>query len=315
MMTELVTFGETMLRFSPPDGERLETASEFDVRTGGAESNVAITASNLGADAAWMSKLPCSPLGRRVERDILANGVETAVYWDSDPSTRIGTYYIESGGRPRGSTVIYDRDHSAVTSTVPDDLNLDIIRDALYFCTSGITPALSEGLFETTSNLLQLAQTEDVKTVFDVNFREQLWSAAEAKAALDSLMPAVDVVCAAERDARSVLGLSGDVESVANEIYRSYDAELVLLTCGSEGALAVDDQRSYFQEAYPTDTIDSVGSGDAFLGGFLASRLEGDEIQEALDVAAAAAAISRTIDGDWPVVSIEKIDQIRDDYH
>lgn len=313
-MAELATFGETMLRFSPPRGARLETAGEFEVSTGGAESNVAITASNLGAEAAWLSKLPRSPLGRRVERDLLANGVEPAVTWDTDPSSRIGTYYFDPGGNPRDSTVIYDRAESAVTTTEPADLALDVIRNASYFCTSGITPALSEVLFDTTAELLELAQSEGVRTVIDLNFREQLWSAAEAREAMGSLLPAVDVICAAERDARSVLGLSGDSGTVAADLRTTYDADLVLLTCGADGAVAVDGQGTYQQKAYPTDTIDAVGSGDAFLGGFLAGRLDGNDVPESMDIAAAAAAVCRTVVGDWSVASIDEIERIRGRY-
>lgn len=310
-MTGLATFGETMLRFSPPRGERLETAGTFDVVSGGAESNVAITASNLGAEAAWVSKLPRSPLGRRVERDLLANGVEAAVTWDADPSSRIGTYYFEPGGRPRDPRVIYDRRESAVTTTEPADLELEVIRNASYFCTSGITPALSETLFATTSELLELARSEGVRTVLDLNFRQQLWSVAEAREAFESLLPTVDLICAAERDARTVLGMSGDVETIAAEIRSSYDADLVVLTCGADGAVAVDDDRTYEQGAYPTETIDPVGSGDAFLGGFLAGRMEGKDVRESLDRAAAAAAICRTVVGDWSAVSMDEIDRIR----
>ncbi|MFB6095656.1 MAG: PfkB family carbohydrate kinase, partial [Halodesulfurarchaeum sp.] len=62
----LVTFGETMLRLGAPEGERLETAEHLDVRIGGAESNVAVAAQRLGLDAVWCSRLPDSPLGRRV---------------------------------------------------------------------------------------------------------------------------------------------------------------------------------------------------------------------------------------------------------
>ena len=49
-MTDLVTFGETMLRYTPPPGERLETADSFAVDVGGAESNVAVAAARLGRD-------------------------------------------------------------------------------------------------------------------------------------------------------------------------------------------------------------------------------------------------------------------------
>ena len=108
-MTDLVTFGETMLRLSPPRGERLERTHEFDVQAGGAESNVAVAASLLGMDTVWLSKLPDSALGRRIVRELRGHGVRTGVAWDRHESKRLGTYYLEHGGTPRGTEVVYER--------------------------------------------------------------------------------------------------------------------------------------------------------------------------------------------------------------
>jgi len=89
-MTELVTFGETMLRLSPPDDERLETADQYTVRAAGAESNVAVAAQRLGLDALWASKLPDSPVGRRVTGELKHHGVSVDVAWDDSDSARQG---------------------------------------------------------------------------------------------------------------------------------------------------------------------------------------------------------------------------------
>ena len=78
-MTDLVTFGETMLRLSPPDEERLETADRYDVHVAGAESNVAVAAQRLGLETAWLSKLPDSPVGRKVAGDLRNHGITVDV--------------------------------------------------------------------------------------------------------------------------------------------------------------------------------------------------------------------------------------------
>ena len=58
MMYDVVTFGEAMLRLSPPHFSRLEQAHSLDVEIGGSELNVAVGLSRLGMSAAWISKLP-----------------------------------------------------------------------------------------------------------------------------------------------------------------------------------------------------------------------------------------------------------------
>ncbi len=101
-VSELVSFGETMLRFSPGKDERLEDAEEFEVHVGGAESNVAIAAQRLGTPATWMSKVPENPLGRQVVGKLRQYGIETDVSWCH--RGRQGTYYMEQAGEPRGRT-------------------------------------------------------------------------------------------------------------------------------------------------------------------------------------------------------------------
>ena len=231
-MTDVVTFGETMLRLSPPSGERIETADSLECRTAGAESNVAVAAARLGADTVWLSKLPDSVLGRRVAGDIRSHGVDTRVAW-SDQG-RQGTYYIEQGGRPRGSNVLYDRAGAAVTTATLDDLDTGVVPDGEVFFTTGITPALSETLYETTETLLAESETAG----FDLNYRSKLWSPAEAREAYDVLLPSVDLLFAPERDARSILDISGEPTDMVETLQSRYGCETVVLTRGRDGAVA-----------------------------------------------------------------------------
>lgn len=103
-MTDLVTFGETMLRLSPPRGERLETTETLDVQAGGAESNVAVGAARLGADAVWLSKLPESPLGRRIIGELRSHGVRTGVSWADPEASRLGRTTSNTAGSRAGRT-------------------------------------------------------------------------------------------------------------------------------------------------------------------------------------------------------------------
>lgn len=307
-MTDLVTFGETMLRFSPPGNERLETTTEFEVRAAGAESNVAVAASRLGAEATWISKLPASPLGRRVTSELESYGLETDVVRSEEG--RQGTYYLEFAGEPRGTNVIYDRANAAVTTASAEELPAERIRESEWFYTSGITPALSETLRETTETLLRTAHDSGTKTAFDLNYRSKLWSPEEARETLTDLFEHVDVLVTAVRDAREVLGLSGDPESIGHELADEHGFETVIVTLGSEGALAVRGDEAIEQPTFETDTHDPIGTGDAFVGGYLARRIDGGDAAEALEVGAATASLKRTIPGDIAVVTPEEVERV-----
>ncbi|NHN41984.1 sugar kinase [Halorubellus sp. JP-L1] len=310
MSDDLVTFGETMLRLSPPNDERLETAREFEVRAAGAESNTAIAAERLGAVTTWMSKLPDTALGHRVDGEIRQHGVNTDVVWTEDDDVRQGTYYLESGGRPRGSNVVYDREDAAVTTATPEELDVDRVRKASTFYTTGITPALSPQLRETTATLLDAAQQAGTMTAFDVNYRSKLWSPEEARKTITQFFQVVDVLVIALKDAKAVLNYDGDATQLAHHLASEFDFETVVVTRGDQGALAWNDNVIHEQPAFETDTVDPVGTGDAFAGAFLAQRLSGADIQKALQYAAATAALKRTIPGDVATVTRPEVESV-----
>jgi 2-dehydro-3-deoxygluconokinase len=300
-MTDLVTFGESMLRLSPPDNERLERMDELEVHVAGAESNVAVAAQRLGLDATWLSKLPDSPLGRRVTGALGTHGVDTAIAWDDEH--RMGTYYVEMAGQPRGTDVIYDRADSAVTTATPAGLRTDLVEGADLFHTTGITPALSATLESTTADLLSLADESATTTVFDLNYRGKLWSPSRARETVEGLLPDVDILVVAERDARSVLDRSGDAGAIARDLDDEFGFDVTVLTRGGEGALAFADGVVHEQGVFEADDYDTVGTGDAFVGGFLAEYHAGGTVREALEYGAATAALKRTIPGDIAMVT------------
>ncbi|WP_435194881.1 bifunctional 2-dehydro-3-deoxygluconokinase/2-dehydro-3-deoxygalactonokinase [Natronomonas sp. EA1] len=307
-MSALVTFGETMLRLTPPDDDRVERADSFEVHVGGAESNVAVAAQRLGVESAWLSKLPETPPAARVIGALREQGVDTHVA--RSETGRVGTYYLETGADPRGTNVVYDREAAAVRTATTGELAVEAIEDADVFYTSGITPALSETLVETVAALFSLANAADTHVAFDVNYRAKLWTPEEAQDVLRGLLPAVDTLVVAERDAEVVLDRHGAAADVAADLAAEYDCETVIVTQGADGATAVHDGETYDQPVFEAASPYPVGTGDAFVGAFLAERQRGGSVADALAYAAAAAALKRTIPGDMALFSHEEVTEV-----
>jgi 2-dehydro-3-deoxygluconokinase len=143
-MYDLVTFGEAMLRLSPPNFGRLEQTRSLDVNPGGGEYNVAVAAARLGLRTAWVSRLPDNPLGRIVRNKAREQGVDTtAIIWAS--GSRMGLYFVEFGAAPRPSSVLYDRRNSAISEIKPGEVKwAQLFEGTRAFHVSGITPALSD---------------------------------------------------------------------------------------------------------------------------------------------------------------------------
>src|SRR5438309_6117832 len=115
MSHEVITFGEAMVRLSPPNFRRLEQTDSLDVLVGGAELNTAVGLARLGHTAAWVSRLTTNPLGRLIANRAREAGVSTEhIVWTDDD--RVGVYFLEFGAAPRASSVIYDRKGAAIAN-------------------------------------------------------------------------------------------------------------------------------------------------------------------------------------------------------
>ena len=117
MKHKFITIGEIMLRLTPPDYEKIRTATTFEARYGGSEANVALSLANLGIDASFFTVVPDNSLGKSAVRMMRSNDVncDSIVYSTEEetPTHRLGTYYLETGYGIRPSKVVYDRKHSA----------------------------------------------------------------------------------------------------------------------------------------------------------------------------------------------------------
>jgi len=310
-VTDLVTVGETTLRFSPPQGERIATAGEFAAHAGGPESNVAAAAATLGLDTVWLSKLPDTALGRRIVGDLRRHGVRTGVVWAE--SGRASTAFVERG-ETAGATTVRDYENAAVTTMTAEDVPMGVVRDAETLFVSAATPARSEALLETTAALLDVAGEAGTTRAFDTRFTATGLDPETARDLYDELLSDVEILIVDEGDAEAVFGLDGDVVPAGHSLRTRYDCETVVVTRdGTDHAVVgLAGESIYEVPPFEATTRDPAGVHDAFVGGFLAGHLRGDGVHEALRDGAATAALKRTIVGDAVVGSRRDVTAIRD---
>ncbi|MBI3910197.1 MAG: sugar kinase [Armatimonadetes bacterium] len=309
---DVLTLGETMLRLTPPNHERLEDIRLLEVRIGGAESNAAIALARLGLRVTWVSKLPNNPLGHFTARRIHGHGVDVShVVWVPTALGRMGLYFIEQGALPRPTRVLYDRAHSAASTLSPTDVDWAILDRVRHVHLTGITPALSATCSDTVSRAVREARARGCTVSFDVNYRGRLWSPNEARLALAPIIAEVDLLLCTEDDARLVFQLEGSAQEMIRALaalnYRQNG--MVVLTRGGQGALVWDRTRFYQASAYDVREIDRVGAGDAFAAGFLWGYLAAD-VQKGLDYGLAMAALKHTIPGDEFLATREDVEAV-----
>ncbi|HXW07864.1 MAG TPA: sugar kinase [Vicinamibacterales bacterium] len=331
-MARVVTFGEIMLRLSPPGFERFLQTPAFVATFGGGEANVAVSLAQFGLESVYVTRLPKHAIGEAAVRALRTEGVLTdAILRGGD---RIGIYYAEAGASQRPSAVIYDRARSAIAEMPPDAVDWDaVMKGAAWFHTTGITPALGARASEATRLALTAARAAGARVSVDLNYRKKLWTEAQAQQVMGPLMRHVDLVIANEEDLQSVLGVhvpgtdvtSGQLDvagfqQAAAQVTRDFGPPMVAITlreslsASDNGWSAVLWESStgtlHRSQRYDVRLVDRIGGGDSFAGGLIYGLLAGRAPADALRFAVAASALKQSIPGDFNRVTVDEVDRL-----
>lgn len=303
---DVITLGETMIRFTPFDYKIIEQSEVYQVHVGGTESNTAVGLTRLGLKVAHIIRLTDNSLGHHIINTLRGFGVDMSYTVKTDQD-RIGTYFLEEGLPPRSSRVIYDRANSAMSRMQADDLP-DIFQAdfARMLHTTGITMGIGESALATVSAAVSRAKQAGWIVSFDLNYRANLWSYATAAKQCHDVMSQADILFFPIRDAVQLFALddSSSPQEVAAHLAGLFPQAHIVLTLGSDGALCRSTQGEILmQDTFLTEAvIGRVGGGDAFTAGFLYGYLAGDDLSRALLWGVATAAMKYTISGDIPLV-------------
>ncbi len=173
-MKKVVTFGEIMLRLAPQEHLRFSQATSFDVVYGGGESNVAVSLANYGVPVDFVTRLPKNDIGECALMEMRKRnvGVEKIIFGGD----RLGIYFLETGAVSRGSKVVYDRAHSAISEIEKGMIDWDEVFDgAGWFHWTGITPAISQGAADACLEAVKAARAKGITISTDLNYRAKLW--------------------------------------------------------------------------------------------------------------------------------------------
>ena len=334
-MKKIVTFGEIMLRLSPPGWKRFSQANSFDVVYGGGESNVAVSLANYGLNSEFITRLPKNDIGDCALMELRKRGVATQNILRG--GERLGIYFLETGAVSRGSKVIYDRAHSSISSIQKGMIDWEkIFEDVQWFHWTGITPAISQGAADACLEAIQVANRLGVTVSTDLNYRKKLWKyGKEPNEVMPDLVAGCDIILGNEEDAEKHFGLhpegvdvtqghSVDAQSYLSVLKQLMDmfprAKKVITTLrGSISAshntwsgVLYDGQKMYEAPTYDiTHIVDRVGGGDSFMGGLIYGLLTWpDDNQKALNFAVAASCLKHTIHGDANLATIEEVEKL-----
>ena len=329
-MAKVVTFGEIMLRLAPKGHYRILQADSYEATYGGAEANVAVSLSNYGVEARFVSKLPSNPVGQAGINSLRRYGVDTE--YITLGGERVGIYYMERGASQRGSLVVYDRAHSSISEAQSGDFDWDkIFEGAEWFHFTGITPALGKNVADICVEACKAAKERGITVSCDLNYRKKLWSREEARKTMSEIVKYVDVCIANEEDAADVFGICAPDTSitggklsrdgykyVARELADRFGFKTVAITLRSSisasdngwAAMLYENGEYFFSKEYMIHIVDRVGGGDSFGAGLIYATLAGQSPQEKLEFAVAASCLKQTIEGDFNCVTVDEVKKL-----
>jgi 2-dehydro-3-deoxygluconokinase len=295
-VVDLLTVGESMLRFSVPTGQLLVDAPSFAVHVAGTESNVAVALVRMGFTARWLSQLTRNVLGRRITDAISGYGVDCShVAWTD--AGRVGVYYLEFGAAPRPTKVLYDRSPSSAQAMDEKTFDPLLLKKARILHLTGITVALSESCHRLVQTFIEQANELHVAVVFDVNYRALLWSHKECRQKLEPLLSKVDTIIVSRRDAGPIFDISGEPVYCAEKIQAKFGVPRVAITVGDQGAVGLENGVAITVPGYRVDIVDRIGAGDSFAAGVIGGLLEGN-FARGLQYGVAMSALQLTTAGD-----------------
>ena len=327
-----------MLRLAPPGFLRFSQTNTFDIVYGGGESNVAISLANYGVPVRFVTRIPENDIGQSAKMEMRKRGVETEfMIYGGD---RLGIYFLETGAVSRGSKVVYDRAHSAMSEIQIGMIDWDEAFDGVeWFHWTGITPAISQSAADACLEAVKIAHEKGITISTDLNYRAKLWKYCDntqRENIMTELTSYSDIILGNEEDAEMHFdikpeGLTVQIDgkevkaeaflSVCKQMMKKFPkAKKVITTLrGSISAshntwagVMYDGTTMLKSTQYQiTDIVDRVGGGDSFMGALIYGLIEfQNDDQKALNFAVAASCLKHTIKGDANLVTIDEVNKL-----
>ena len=299
MKEKIITFGEIMLRLSPENSERFTQCHSFEAVYGGGEANTAVSLSNFGVDAAYVTKLPKHAIGQSAVNALRQYGVDVSkIVRGGD---QIGIYFLEKKTSQRPSNVI-----------------------ATWIHISGITPAISDTLAKVCLTACKKAKEKGMTVSCDLNYRSKLWSGEKANKVMTEICQYVDICIANEDDAIGIFQLepvgegTEKNEYIAKELMKRFPFKMVAAVWRTETSITTfklqsmiyTDGKAYYSKEYFMHILDYIGAGDAFCAGLIYACLQKYDAQKMVEFANAASCLKHTVSGDFNLVTADEVSQL-----
>ncbi len=269
----------------PKPGETV-MGGPFKLGPGGKGSNQAVACSRLGGEVWFVGCLGNDYFGQIAMNNFKENGINTDFVRIVEGIHSGAALIMVSDETGENAIVVAPGANSHLS---PEDVDraLEVIKEADVVLTQFEIP-------EETVN--HLAEVLPERVIFLVN-------PAPGRKISDVVLKRADFIIPNESELEVITGRKvetiEDAENAA-KVLLDRGAKNVIVTLGNKGALWVSKKNTRHFQAFKVDVVDTTGAGDAFCGAFAFALSNGENVEEAVVMANAAAAISVTRIGTAP---------------
>jgi len=329
-----------MLRISPWDkSDRFIQTNKYLIEPAGSESNVAVNLSNLGLSSSFVSAIPDNEMGIKIIRYLKKYQVDTKFLLNKHRK-RLGIFWNENGIDIRASSVLYDRENSAFANAKYEEYDWEEIKkEALWFHSSGVTPALTKELYDNVLTIIDNLSKDNIPISIDLNYRDKLWNwvkgekSQEIPKLMEKIGSKVEVLFGNEEDFQLCLGIESNMKhsNIINKYREIIEKTSLKLPNVKYFAISLRDSKSASvndwsgllfiknQESielykgiqyHLTNIVDRVGGGDSFCAGIIYGLINHkNNPQYIIDFATTFSALKHTIRGDISNFSVKDVEK------
>ncbi len=283
----VLCFGEVLWDILPAGAE-----------PGGAPMNVAYHLHKHGKNPALVTCIGNDEAGQEIKKLFAERGICTD-YFFVDEQHETGKVYATADAN---NDMTYEIVQPVAWDFIPaTDAMAAMVKQASYFV-YGSLAARSE---VSRSSLLQLLAQAQIK-VMDINLRPPHFT----KEGLLPLLQQADILKMNEEELALVGSwFSADEtrETVIRAMSKTLNLKIIIVTLGANGALLFMNDQFFSHKGYKVKVVDTIGSGDALLAGFITQLMKQSPPQEALEYASRLGAFIATKKGGCPEYDVEEL--------
>jgi len=264
---DLVSLGECLIEFSlkEQNGKLLAFRS-----LGSSSFNPLVTAARLGASVGYIARFGKDALGRYLLNFLQKEKIDISQIRLVEGFNAL--YFILR--LPEGEReFLYYRKGSAGSTLCPDDIDEEYIKKTKIIHSTGTTQAISLSSRKAVYKAFSVAWEAGINVSFDPNLRLGLWNIEDARGALNEILPFIDILLPALREAQLLFKLEEEKEII--EYLWRQGVRIVVLKKGAAGVTVGWGNSIVTLPALYIEPVDTTGAGDAFDGAFLYGLLQG----------------------------------------